>query len=45
MISKIYTILKYFNDIKSVFNGRVGKRIGWRISGKVNGRLFGRLFK
>lgn len=41
----IYTMLKYFNDLKAIKNGRIVKRIGWRIAGKVSGRLFGRIFK
>ena len=41
----LYQFLKYFNDAKSVKNGRIGKRVGWRLSGKLTNNLFNRIFK
>lgn len=40
MISAIYKALKYYNDVKSVQNGRIKERIYNRILGKLFGRSF-----
>lgn len=43
--SKIYKILRIWNDFDAVRKGRVGRRIGRRVTGRTTGRLFRRLFK
>jgi len=43
--SKIYKILRIWNDIDAVRKGRIGRRIGRRVTGRVTGRLIRRLFK
>lgn len=45
MKSKIYKILRIWNDIDAVRKGRVGKRIGRRVAGRITGRGLGKLFK
>ncbi len=42
--SSIYRMLKYYNDAKAVYKGRVPRRIGRRVYGKVAGRLAAKLF-
>lgn len=43
--SKIYKMLRVWNDVESVRKGRVGKRIGRRVVGKVSGKIMKKLFK
>ena len=43
--SKIYKILRIWNDIDAIRKGKIGKRIGRRVVGKVTGRGIGKLFK
>lgn len=45
MKSKIYKMLRIWNDIDAVRKGRVGKRIGRRVAGRITGRGLGKLFK
>ncbi|WP_407268977.1 hypothetical protein [Radiobacillus sp. PE A8.2] len=43
--SKIYKMLRIWNDVDAVRKKKVGKRIGRRISGKIAGKTIGKLFK
>ncbi|WP_226037591.1 hypothetical protein [Aquibacillus saliphilus] len=43
--SKIYKVLRIWNDVDSVRKGRVGKRIGRRTAGKATGKMMRKLFK
>lgn len=43
--SKIYKILRIWNDVDAVRKGRVGKRVGRRVAGKTAGRAIRKLFK
>lgn len=45
MKSKIYKLLRIWNDITAIRKGRIGKRIGRRAAGKVTGKWIGRLFR
>jgi len=39
----IYKVLKYFNDMKALKNGKLGKRILRRAIGKVVGRFMNKI--
>jgi len=43
--SRIYKLLRLWNDASAVKKGKVGKRIGRRLAGKTTGRLLRKLFK
>ncbi|SET60507.1 hypothetical protein SAMN05421676_10650 [Salinibacillus kushneri] len=43
--SKIYKILKIWNDVDAVRKGKVGKRMGRRTTGKAAGKVIRKLFK
>lgn len=43
--SRIYKVLRIWNDVDSVRKGRVGKRIGRRITGRATGKMMRKLFK
>lgn len=43
--SKIYKVLRIWNDVDAVRKGRIGKRIGRRMTGKITGKAMRRLFK
>lgn len=43
--SKIYKMLRIWNDADAVRKGRVGKRIGRRITGRAAGKTIRKLFK
>lgn len=43
--SKIYKILRIWNDVDAVRKGRIGKRVGRRVTGRTTGRIIRRLFK
>ena len=43
--SKIYKMLRIWNDVDAVRKGRVGKRVGRRVAGKATGKALRRLFK
>ena len=43
--SRIYKLLRLWNDASAVKKGKVSKRIGRRLAGKTTGRLLRKLFK
>lgn len=43
--SKIYKMLRVWNDVDSVRKGRIGKRIGRRVAGRISGKIMSKLFK
>lgn len=43
--SKIYKMLRIWNDYDAVRKGKVGKRVGRRIAGKTAGKTIRKLFK
>ncbi len=43
--SKIYKILRIWNDIDAIRKGRAGKRIGRRIVGRTSGKAIRKWFK
>ncbi len=43
--SKIYRLLRVYNDVNAVRKGRVKHRTGRRVGGKITGRLLRKLFK
>ncbi len=43
--SKIYKILRIWNDVDAVRKGTVGKRIGRRITGRAAGKTIRKIFK
>lgn len=43
--SKIYKMLRIWNDVDAVRKGKIGKRIGRRIVGRAAGKGIGKLFK
>ncbi|MBD1222785.1 hypothetical protein [Virgibacillus halodenitrificans] len=43
--SKIYKVLRIWNDVDAVRKGKISKRIGRRISGRIAGKTINKLFK
>ncbi|GAQ18047.1 phage protein [Oceanobacillus picturae] len=43
--SKIYKMLRIWNDVDAVRKGKVGKRVGRRVAGKASGKMLRKLFK
>lgn len=43
--SKIYKMLRIWNDVDAVRRGRVKQRIGRRVAGRQTGRMIRKLFK
>lgn len=39
--SKIYKMLRIWNDVDAVSKGKIGKRIGRRITGRIAGKGIG----
>ncbi|ARK31196.1 hypothetical protein [Halalkalibacter krulwichiae] len=43
--SKIYKMLRIWNDIDAIRKGRIGKRVGRRVVGRASGKAIRKLFK
>ncbi|WP_197046593.1 hypothetical protein [Oceanobacillus salinisoli] len=43
--SKIYKVLRIWNDIDAIRKGRVKKRVGRRVSGRIAGKAIRKIFK
>lgn len=43
--SKIYKMLRIWNDIDAIRKGKVGKRIGRRVTGRAAGKTIRKIFK
>lgn len=43
--SKIYKVLRIWNDVDAVRKGRIGNRIGRRLAGRAAGKVIRKIFK
>lgn len=43
--SKIYKVLRIWNDVDAVRKGRIGNRIGRRVAGRAAGKVIRKIFK
>ncbi|MDQ0160044.1 hypothetical protein J2S77_002045 [Alkalibacillus salilacus] len=43
--SRIYKLLRIWNDVDAVRKGKIGKRVGRRASGRATGKFLNKLSK
>lgn len=43
--SKMYKVLRIWNDVDAVRKGRIGNRIGRRVAGRAAGKVIRKIFK
>ncbi|NIK13269.1 hypothetical protein FHR85_002711 [Alkalibacillus almallahensis] len=43
--SRIYKLLRIWNDVDAARKGKIGKRVGRRVAGRSSGKFLNKLFK